>query len=215
MQTRIDHPLERLVFFSDAVFAIAITLLIIEIHPPELGGSTAEALTALVDLAPKFFSFVLSFLVIGRFWIGHHSAFAAVARFSPRMLWPNLMLLMAIAAMPFASAFLGENLGQLVPTLVYNGFLLLTAILSARLIALATSPEFARTDFLDRDRLIMRSRGVGVIFGAALAFAATFLTPIFSQVALISIPLFQIGVRRWLLRADQTNPAPENSGAGD
>jgi len=209
-QAETDHPLERLVFFSDAVFAIAITLLIIEIHPPELHGNTAEALDALAGLVPKFFSFVLSFLVIGRFWIGHHSAFSTVAHYSPQLMWPNLMMLMAIVAMPFASAFMGENIGQFVPTLFYNGWLLFTALLSFRLIRIATSAELARHDFPHRDRLLMRSRGLGVIGGASLATGFTFITPVFSQIALGTIPLFMWLARRWLLRGEA---APAANGA--
>lgn len=203
-----DHPLERLIFFSDAVIAIAITLLIIEIDVPHLHGDPSEAWRALAERAPKFFSFFLSFLVIGRFWIGHHSAFSVVRAYSPRLMWPNLHLLMVIVAMPFASAFMGENIGQFVPTLVYNAMLLTTALLSARLIAMATAPDLASADFPDRERRLMRARGLGVIAGSALALVMTFVTPIFSQIALATIPLFMLIARRWLLKGASVDASP-------
>jgi uncharacterized membrane protein len=192
-----DHPLERLVFFSDAVFAIAITLLVIEIEIPHLDGHTVAAVNALLHLTPSFFGFVLSFLVIGRFWIGHHNAFTMIDHYDGRLAWPNMLLLMLIALMPFATAFMSANLGQLVPTLFYNLVLLATACLSRWVIGVATGPELRRADADPAVITMLRSRGVGVILGAATAVVSTFALawagiPIeFSQIALASIPLWQ------------------------
>ena len=129
----IDHPLERLIFFSDAVFAIAITLLVIEIHVPVLGPVGDRAfIEALVHLIPSFVGFMLSFLVIARFWTGHHSAFNLIARYDASLLRPNIYLLMAIVFMPFATAFMAQNIGNRVPMTFYCVTLLITAILSYR-----------------------------------------------------------------------------------
>lgn len=185
-----DHRLERLIFFSDAVFAIAITLLVIEIRVPHLTTDTADdALRALRALLPSFFGFALSFVVVGRFWMGHHSAMANVAGYSAKLLWPNMMLLMAIAFMPFATAFMSANIGQLVPTAFYNATLMITALLSWRVVSMARElwPESERNG----DWLWMGSRGIGVSLGAASALALTFVTPIYSQLALASMPLWQ------------------------
>ena len=185
-----DHRMERLIFFSDAVFAIAITLLVIEIRVPHLTtGSSDEALQALRSLVPSFFGFALSFVVIGRFWMGHHSAMANVAGYSSKLIWPNLLLLMSIAFMPFATAFMSANIGQLVPTVFYNATLMVTALLSWRVVSMARNlwPESERGG----DWLWMGSRGIGVALGAASALALTFVTPIFSQLALASMPLWQ------------------------
>jgi uncharacterized membrane protein len=69
------HGLERIVYFSDAVFAIAITLLVIDLRLPEFANSTsltnAQINRVLHDLAPKIFSYVLSFSVIGLYWLAH------------------------------------------------------------------------------------------------------------------------------------------------
>lgn len=189
-----DHRTERLSFFSDAVFAIAITLLVIEIHVPHIEPATvAGAWSALVGLLPSFFGFALSFLVIGRFWMGHHSALAKVSQFSPSIMWPNMLLLLAIAFMPFATAFMAQNIGQLVPTAFYNAHLLLTALLSWNVVRLASSlwPDHGDDPELSALRRQMLARGLGVALGSATALAATFASPIFSQFALLSIPLWQ------------------------
>jgi uncharacterized membrane protein len=196
-----DHPLERLVFFSDAVFAIAITLLVIEIHVPHLNGiADAEAWNALLHLLPSFFGFVLSFLVIGRFWIGHHNAFSMIDHYDGRLAWPNLLLLMCIALMPFASAFMSANIGQFVPTLFYNLMLLATAILSRWVIGLATGPDLVSGEADRAVVAMLRSRGLGVILGTLTAVAFTFASASFSQMALATIPLWQRLLNRQTLR---------------
>jgi uncharacterized membrane protein len=69
-----QRELDRLIFFSDAVFAIVMTLLVLEIRVPDVPPSVAaaEVPTKVLALGPKFFSYVLSFVVIGTYWIAHH-----------------------------------------------------------------------------------------------------------------------------------------------
>src|SRR3954451_23259330 len=85
---RTDHALERLVFFSDAVFAIAITLLVLEVHVPQLPRASADIayVRVLVELIPSFIGYAISFWVVGMFWLGHHRAFWLANRHSRRML---------------------------------------------------------------------------------------------------------------------------------
>src|SRR6201989_3138217 len=91
-QDRSDHALERLVFFSDAVFAIAITLLVIELHPPHVdpSGGHVAFINALLRMFPNFFGFFVSFWVIAAFWAGHHRAFALSGHYAPSLIMPNL-----------------------------------------------------------------------------------------------------------------------------
>jgi predicted transposase YbfD/YdcC len=101
---------ERVAFFSDAVFAIAITLLVIEITVPEGDLTGAQLTHELGRLGPKFFSFGLSFWVIGRFWIGHHLTFQYLRRWDLPMLWINLFWLACIVILPFPTAVLGNHI---------------------------------------------------------------------------------------------------------
>jgi uncharacterized membrane protein len=193
------HSLERLVFFSDAVFAIAITLLVIEIDVPHLQGGMQEAWAALYERLPKFFAFVLSFLVIGRFWRGHHSAFGWTQHYTDGFIWPNTILLLMIAFMPFATAFMGENIGQFVPMLIYNVVLLMTALASLWVVTLALRPEYAPT-VSQSQRHLMQSRGMGVVLATLCTLLLTLWAPGLSQIALITMLLWQRLALRWLER---------------
>jgi uncharacterized membrane protein len=100
--------LERFVLFSDAVFAIAITLLVIELHLPEMKEISSKGMNeALAHMIPHFFSFFLSFFIIGIYWIAHHRMFSDVVNYDNGLLWLNLVLLCFIGLMPFVSHVYG------------------------------------------------------------------------------------------------------------
>ena len=188
-----DHPLERLVFFSDAVFAIAITLLVIEIDAPHLPHDAADAdhVRALAQLIPSFVGFLISFAVIGMFWMGHHRAFSLARRYHPRILGWNLGLLATIAFMPFVTAYLSANVNQRVPSIVYCSTMLLAALLNLKVNWTATSPPMV-DEAADSEKIgIVRRRGLGVALGAATAVVTSVLLPLAGQVGLVTIPLWQ------------------------
>jgi uncharacterized membrane protein len=129
-----EFQLERLIFFSDAVFAIAITLLVIEIKIPELkeGETLTEnlLLDKLSDLIPKFVGFMISFWIIGQYWIVHHRMFSFVINFTDRLIWLNILFLFAIALMPFSTGFYSEYVlkGVVSPVIFYTANIVLLGI---------------------------------------------------------------------------------------
>ena len=178
-----DLALDRLVFFSDAVFAIAVTLLVLDIHIPNLPHlvSIEDSWSAFFDLTPSFFAFALSFLVIGRFWMGHHERFRSLRHFHARLMWPNMIYLLAIAFMPFATAFLGQNLGHFVPELVYNLSMLVLALVAFWLARVVRAVGADATRPYD---------GVDLILAALVCIALTFWHPLLSQWGMMTIPLW-------------------------
>jgi uncharacterized membrane protein len=187
-----------MLFFSDAVFAIAITLLIIEVHVPEIAAGSAPGtyLHALLELWSAFFGFMLSFLVIARFWITHHTAFAHSPPFDAKLLWPNVWLLMSIAFMPFATAFMFRNLGAMVPALVYFLVLMVASLLSVRMVRMATSLGDAEALHGAEGLAMLRTRGLSIFFAAGLAFLLGFLIPQLSPAALATAPLWLYLMKR-------------------
>ena len=101
----------RLEAFSDGVFAIAITLLIIEIGVPHVDAE-GSLTRALLDLWPSYFGYAVSFLTIGVMWINHHHLFKDIARVDHTLLVLNLLLLMGIAFVPFPTAVVAEYLRE-------------------------------------------------------------------------------------------------------
>jgi uncharacterized membrane protein len=99
---------ERIEAFSDAVFAIALTLLVLDIRLPE-GSEGDDLLPALLALWPQFFAYVLSFVIIALNWIIHHRKFRVIERFDTALLWINLVLLMFIALVPFPTSVLSDT----------------------------------------------------------------------------------------------------------
>ena len=139
------HALERLIFFSDAVFAISITLLVIELKFPHLpyGASNHDFLQALAQMLPQFAGFVVSFFVVGAFWNGHHRAFTAAQHWSPRLVMPNLFLLLSVAGMPFFTALVSDYYGRLVPSAAYCAWLVFVAVCNLWNNSMAVAPPVA------------------------------------------------------------------------
>jgi uncharacterized membrane protein len=113
--------LERMIFFTDAVFAIAITLLALDIQLPKTTGelSNSQLFTSLLAIWPKYLSYILSFLVIGFFWMAHHRKFRLIVRYDKTLLYLNHILLMVVAFVPFATSVISEY-GNQTATILYG-----------------------------------------------------------------------------------------------
>jgi uncharacterized membrane protein len=198
--------LERLTFFSDAVFAIAITLLIIEVHVPHVSsGDDAAYWQALAELRPSIFGFMLSFLVIGALWMAHHRVFGMLADYSQKVMWPNMFLLMVVAFMPFVTALMSAHPLARVPELFYSGTLLLAGLLQHWLFTLALQTPYVRTDVPPEEVVAARWRSWGMPTAAALSLIAAWFVPGWNNFLLIGIPvlvrLYAAAGRRHALRA--------------
>ena len=121
---------DRAVFFSDAIFAIAVTLIVVTIElPPDV--SDADLGDALAKIAPQIMSFFISFAVIGFFWIGHNRFFSSLGRMTKAVLWLNLAYLAGIAFVPFPTDVLGEHGSSAVAVTLYASTLAVVSLLSA------------------------------------------------------------------------------------
>jgi TMEM175 potassium channel family protein len=125
-----EEGIGRILALSDGVFAIAITLLILEIAVPATTGDSGLP-RALLGLWPRYLAYALSFLVIARFWVSHRLAFQLIARDNAELVWLNLLLLMFVAFLPFPTAVLGEHAGSPAAAVLYGTSVALASTASA------------------------------------------------------------------------------------
>jgi uncharacterized membrane protein len=114
---------ERMLAFTDGVIAVVITIMVLELKPPE--GTT---LADLARLWPVFLAYVLSFTYVGIYWNNHHHLYQLVERVSGGIMWANLLLLFWISLIPFATAWVGEHEADPWPTALYGLSLLMAAL---------------------------------------------------------------------------------------
>jgi len=127
--SRIKISKNRLEAFSDGVLAIVITIMVLELKVPH-----DVDIAAIRGLLPIFLSYVLSFIYVGIYWNNHHHMFHAVHNISGSVLWANLHLLFWLSLIPFASGWMGENLGANLPAILYGFILLMAAVAYAILV---------------------------------------------------------------------------------
>ena len=148
-----EFQLERLILFSDAVFAIAITLLALEIKVPPIDRHIATdemLLESLDELMPKLVGFLISFFFIGLYWTIHHRMFGYVVNYTRRLLWLNLFFLLAVVLMPFSTAFYSEYIFRLLktPLLIYASNIVFLGLMNFILWKHITDPRNALTEGL-------------------------------------------------------------------
>ena len=109
-----DYSVDRLVFFSDAVFAIAITLLALELKLPESVNleNDQAVLSAFATNSNQFIAFAVSFIVIASFWAWHVHAFKKITSYKAPFMWMNIFILFLIAIMPFTTSLISGPSGR-------------------------------------------------------------------------------------------------------
>ncbi len=185
----------RIEAFSDGVFAIVITLLVFEIKVPQMAMGNVEIalLHELGKLWPKFLSFVLSFVIVGIYWVAHHQLFHVIRRSDRTLLWLNNLFLLTVAFIPFPTALMGDYISApiaVVPygvTLITNGLALQLlwwyASRRARLVPNDLGREFIRA--VDRRILLP-------VFLYAVAILLSILSARLTLIVYVLVPLTYI-----------------------
>jgi uncharacterized membrane protein len=162
----------RIVAFSDGVFAIAITLLVLNLHiPADIPGD--QVFDALRHQDSDLLAYALSFAVIGRLWMVHHRFFGEVTHIDDRLLSLNLTYLAFVVLIPFTSEILGDHGNTTAGVIIYAANLLLLNAIAATMFFYAGRSGMAGDDFqryIERP-LRMRSLSVGAVFALSIPVA--------------------------------------------
>jgi len=154
-EAELDSRLQRLIFLTDGVYAIALTLLAVELVLPEAAVHDGdELLGSLLDEWPRVLGFLTSFTFIANYWVGQLMIFQHVRRFDGRLMWLTLLQLLCVPFIPFPTSVLGEPVSDPVAQQFYYGTLVLTGLSLAalwwyassggRLVAQDLSPRVVR-----------------------------------------------------------------------
>ena len=157
----------RMEAFSDALLAIIMTIMVLEMKVPH--GVELADLSALL---PVFLSYVLSFVYLGIYWNNHHHMLHVTHHVSGRILWANLHLLFWLSLIPFVSGWMGENQFAAVPTALYGVILLLAAfaylLLQREILVLegagSTLAKAVGNDWKGRVSPLLYALGIGLAF---------------------------------------------------
>jgi len=165
-KTREEHEVEfsRIVAFSDGVFSIAITLLILNVS---IDGSavTRDGLwQALWDQRENLLAYAISFAVIGRFWLVHHRFFGEVTAFDNRLIGLNMLYLGWIVLIPFSSQLLGDYGGQTPSVIVYAVNLAVVVLLGLLMSSRARRAGLASGDVEDEREARFRALFIAAVF---------------------------------------------------
>ncbi|GLY34256.1 DUF1211 domain-containing membrane protein [Amycolatopsis sp. NBRC 101858] len=193
---------ERLVFFTDAVVAIALTLLVLPLTDlvPELVSEHKPAVEAVTDNWPKIVSFLLSFVVIGRFWSVHHRIFEHVRAYSTALVRVNFCWLLTIALLPFPSELIGAYQSERFTVVFYLGTLLASSLCHTALVVIVRRNPQVRGDAEPvSDETLWNFVVSSAVF--ALAVIVGFIKPGFGYYVLLLLAFPSTIVRRALGRA--------------
>jgi uncharacterized membrane protein len=167
---RLDDP-SRVLALSDGVFAIIITLLVLEIHVPEL--TQGHTLTqALAELRPSLVAFVISFILAGMYWVGHRDLFALIRRTDRGLVWLNIVYLLPLCLLPFGAGMLGHYDQEPVALRIYGLVLVAIAVMRTVIWLYATNRPHLLWQRLD-DR--QRRAGLALAVVPGLVYLLAFL----------------------------------------
>ena len=187
-----ELKLGRIEAFSDGVFAIVVTLLVLELKVPELHDprSIGELATQLVALLPKFLSWLISFVIVCKFWLNHHHVFGLARHANYALVWLNAIFLMFQSFVPFPTALMGEYYENPLAVSLFGVVMAFNTLLFIRLhayilhrlikpeLAALQDPHIIRKGFIGVASYLVGSLA-GWFASVHLAFIVYMLTPLF------------------------------------
>jgi uncharacterized membrane protein len=186
----------RLEAFSDGVFAIVITLLILDIRIPDVDYAHLPA--ALREALPRILAYAMSFIVIGLYWVSHHNSMQSIRKIDRAFLWMNILLLLCVSFIPFPTSLLGRYPFRALPIIIYGltlvacnavGFSMLMYINFHRHLA---APDFASKILRPQIRTYATVNGLYLVAAALAPFTPGVSYGIYALVVLFLVVFLSI-----------------------
>ncbi len=187
--------------FSDGVFAIVITLLVLDIRLPQGEVRSNRDLLHLLQLAlPNILTFIFSFLVVGVFWVAHHRIFDMIKQVNHYLLWSNIIYLMTIAIIPFPASVLAHHPFYTTSVIFYSSILFLCGLQHFFILRYAFYHQELKLAYFTREvyERALRTASIGPLC-YLLAIASGFVSPIFSFCFILAALTFYIFLAPLLL----------------
>lgn len=184
---------KRIEALVDGIFAIAMTLLVLNLSVPQLANPVQDATihSFLIDLIPKLFTYALSFVLLAIFWKINHSQFYYIKRVNTPLLWITVIWLLFVALVPFSTSLTGEY-GNLQSAQVFFDLnLLVIGLLSALSWYYATEKKFIVNEITDEEISKIRKKNLLLPAASLLAMGLTFISPSWSSLAYLFIPIIE------------------------
>jgi uncharacterized membrane protein len=200
----------RMEAFSDGVFAIAVTLLVLDIALP--AGTGAHLLRSVARLWPSYLGYVVSFSTIGAIWLGHNAITDYLERADAGFLRLNLLLLLVVAFLPFPTKlfadFIREDRPERVAVTIYGISLLVASFLLLVLWRYAVHVRLVRPDANDEELQLLTKRLTPGLGGYLVLIIAGLFAPIVAAVGYLAIAIFFIIPFRPVIRLHRRPPPP-------
>jgi uncharacterized membrane protein len=186
----------RIEALSDGIFAIAMTLLILEIHVPKLPPNASNVMLApaLMKLVPKFLTYAVSFISLGIYWVGHHNMYHVIRRSDRVLLWLNILFFMFVSALPFSTSLLNAfPQTQMAPVFFGANLTVIGWILYLQWVYVNWQPDMLAHVVTPEYRAIVRWRFLAVPLAATFTILVCFWSVEISlAVYLLFLPLYLI-----------------------
>ena len=184
----------RLLTLADGIFAIAMTLLVLDLRLPDMTSTGAvDLLSRLATLTSRFGTFVISFVVLGVFWFAHHQTFHFVVRVNRTLVWLSVLFFMGVALIPFVASVLGANPTDPIALTLYGGVIGLLTVLGYVVWWYLTGDHGLVVRGLDPT--LVRKVRQWIAVGPAIALVAiilAFVNPILSFLIYLALPVLFI-----------------------
>lgn len=180
----------RIETLVDGIFAIAMTLLVLNLSIPQLTGSVPNITVEnyLISSIPKFFTYGLSFVILAIFWRVNHQQFYRIKRADSVFLWITVIWLLFVALVPFSTSLMGGYGETQSANIFFNINLLLIGVFSGLIWYYATKKDFIEE--LSREKIIQLNKlNLMLPIVALIAIGASFVIPAFSTLMYLTIPI--------------------------